>query len=334
MANKVLIITCKTDSHPNSVINLLREKNIPFFRLNTEALVTDYKITWIHHPGSAPSFIIEDKCTGKTISENDIHAVWYRRPQLPEEMPYSVSKEIDAHNAEEARGFFTYLMYYLCEYYYSIGDHLYDKKAGSKLIQSKIAAEIGLTVSPTCFSNSANEICEFAKPFEEVVLKSIANFNVPKGDDYVYHLYATKVRSATLPSLPEEAFCQSFNFMQQYVDKAYELRITIMGKHIFACKLHSQDQDVDKGKIDWRQGYDYELKHEMVTLPRDIEDKCREYLRRFHLNFGCFDFIVTPEGEYVFLECNPNGQWGWIEDECGVPMSEALLECLIEKQTP
>ena len=53
------------------------------------------------------------------------------------------------------------------------------------------------------------------------------------------------------------------------------------------------------------------------------------YLKRMHLNFGCFDFIVTPDGEYVFLECNPNGQWLWIEEEPGMKISEAIAEALI-----
>ena len=35
--------------------------------------------------------------------------------------------------------------------------------------------------------------------------------------------------------------------------------------------------------------------------------------------------------EYVFLECNPNGQWGWIEDELNLPMSEALVDCLLNR---
>ncbi|MGQ0778725.1 MAG: hypothetical protein ACT4NY_30645 [Pseudonocardiales bacterium] len=28
--------------------------------------------------------------------------------------------------------------------------------------------------------------------------------------------------------------------------------------------------------------------------------------------YGALDFIVTPSGEWIFLELNPNGQWAWI----------------------
>ena len=43
---------------------------------------------------------------------------------------------------------------------------------------------------------------------------------------------------------------------------------------------------------------------------------------------GAFDFIVTPSGEYVFLECNPNGQWLWIEMETELKISEAIADAL------
>ena len=46
------------------------------------------------------------------------------------------------------------------------------------------------------------------------------------------------------------------------------------------------------------------------------------------LNFGCFDFIVTPAREYVFVECNPNGQWLWIETATGMKISDALADAL------
>jgi D-alanine-D-alanine ligase-like ATP-grasp enzyme len=55
-------------------------------------------------------------------------------------------------------------------------------------------------------------------------------------------------------------------------------------------------------------------------------------LKHLGLNFGCFDFIYTPLCEYVFLECNPNGQWLWIEHETGMKISDAIAEALINQK--
>ena len=47
------------------------------------------------------------------------------------------------------------------------------------------------------------------------------------------------------------------------------------------------------------------------------------------LNFGCIDLIVRPDGDVVFLECNPNGQWLWIELTTGQKISEAIASFLM-----
>jgi len=101
---------------------------------------------------------------------------------------------------------------------------------------------------------------------------------------------------------------------------------------VFACKIDSQILGENKGKIDWRQGYDYGLKHEVYDLPWEIEEQCCSYLEQLGLNFGCFDIIVTPQNEYVFLECNPNGQWLWIEQKTGLKISESIAKCLIHSE--
>ena len=54
----------------------------------------------------------------------------------------------------------------------------------------------------------------------------------------------------------------------------------------------------------------------------------RAYLRHCGLRFGAFDLIVTPEGEHVFLELNPNGQWYWVELATKAPMAEAMADLL------
>ena len=51
-------------------------------------------------------------------------------------------------------------------------------------------------------------------------------------------------------------------------------------------------------------------------------------LGRLDLPFGAFDFAVTPDEEWVFLEINPNGQWGWIEDHTGLHITDAIVDHL------
>ena len=82
---------------------------------------------------------------------------------------------------------------------------------------------------------------------------------------------------------------------------------------------------------DWRR-YDLEhTPHLVHELDSTVAAKVGELMRRMGLCFGSLDFIVTPEGEHVFLEVNPVGQFGWIADQTGLPIYERLAELLINR---
>jgi glutathione synthase/RimK-type ligase-like ATP-grasp enzyme len=195
--------------------------------------------------------------------------------------------------------------------------------------QMRIALHVGLNVPNTCFSNCKENIIALAKQFDELVLKPIDSngvWNEEEEQEYVF--YTQKVSSEAIMSAPKEAFMQTVSFVQNYIPKAFELRVTVVAGKVFCCKIESQHLADDCGRIDWRQGDDKGLKYSPFTLPDDISQKCLQFLRLMKLNFGAFDFIVTPSGEYVFLECNPNGQWLWIELETGMKISEAIAAAL------
>jgi len=44
--------------------------------------------------------------------------------------------------------------------------------------------------------------------------------------------------------------------------------------------------------------------------------------------FAAIDLVLTPDNRYVFLESNPNGEWLWIEDALGYPISDAIVRYL------
>lgn len=328
MAMVILILTGKPDPHPTSVINLMRERDIPFFRLNTEVLMTDYDFTW-YSDNFHEDIVIKNIKNGQEVYGSQIGSIWCRRPDTPNTLRLYSEPNINTHNLGEAQAFYNYLMYYFSDHY-SIGHFLYDRKANSKMVQLRLAAKLGIKIPRTCISNTQESVVEFAKSISETLIKPIAPDSVID-NDLVYEFYATKVNSSELLKQPIESFIQTVNFCENYIEKDYEVRVTVMGPYFFVARIDSQLQKENEGKIDWRQGYDYNLKYSVISLPKEIEIFCKKYLREMHLNFGCFDFIVQPNGEYVFLECNPNGQWRWIEDELGLPMTEALVDCLVNK---
>ena len=326
----ILIVTNKEDIHPTPVIEHLERMGTPFFRLNTESLLSDYDFEWNCNPTSGSDFRIKNIHTGLEVFGHEIGSVWERRPIVPSELRIPNIDEINSHNLKEAHGFLSFLLYYLSDKY-CLGHHLFDRSSASKMLQLKLALELGMNIPDTCLSNNKSAISTFASRHNIICLKSIDNDNIWFDNTLrEYVLYTQAVKSEDLLSLSDDAFTQTVSYLQEYIEKDFELRITVVGDNVFACKIDSQQMDKTSGQIDWRQGLDCGLKHTEYVLPSSIANFCRTFLYKLHLNFGCFDFIVTPKGKYVFLECNPNGQWLWIEQETGMEISKCIADTLLK----
>ena len=112
-------------------------------------------------------------------------------------------------------------------------------------------------------------------------------------------------------------------YLQNYQNKKYEVRLTYISGSFFTVRIDSED------KLDWRRDYS-KLKYSVIKCPEKIENQCKMLLKNFGLNYGAFDFIVNEDNEWIFLEVNPNGQWQWLEQELQLPISEKIVEYLIE----
>jgi glutathione synthase/RimK-type ligase-like ATP-grasp enzyme len=114
---------------------------------------------------------------------------------------------------------------------------------------------------------------------------------------------------------------------QEVLPKAYELRVTIMGRQIFAAKILSQTTET--GRLDWRKAY-HEIEMLPHQLPPEVEARCQALMKKLGIVFGCFDFIVTPTGEHFFLEVNEMGQFLFVEHYSGLPLLDAFSEFLLQ----
>ena len=114
---------------------------------------------------------------------------------------------------------------------------------------------------------------------------------------------------------------------QERVEKAYELRVTVVGSQIFAVKIDSQKNR--DAQLDWRRAL-HNVGYAAVELPHAVEEKILAFMRTFGLFYGAFDFIVTPGGRYVFLEINPSGQYMWLECAADLGITTALADALME----
>ncbi len=80
---------------------------------------------------------------------------------------------------------------------------------------------------------------------------------------------------------------------------------------------------MDDSRIDWRRVLPEKMGHESVRLPYMVERQLLELNKTLNLNYSASDMIVTPDGDYIYLETNANGQWYWLEQLTGLPMTSS-----------
>jgi glutathione synthase/RimK-type ligase-like ATP-grasp enzyme len=105
--------------------------------------------------------------------------------------------------------------------------------------------------------------------------------------------------------------------------------LTVVDGDLFATRI---DAGSAEAVVDWRADYDH-LTYMAVDVPAAVRVGVVALMGRLCLRFAALDFVVTPDGRWVFLEVNPNGQWAWIEDATGQPIAAAIATAL-QREAP
>lgn len=319
----VLIITNKVDPHCDAVVRVFNERGVDFERFNTEDFLNSVKIDWKLDKQGINGVL--DFVGGRKVLLSSVGSCWYRRPEPP-----NVSKDLFTSQSrefakDESQTFLRHLWEFLSDKYW-INQPLKIRHAESKINNLFIASRMGFSVPRTLVTTnpgSARQFWEHCKG--NVITKVIGRGQVEYFEDH-YYVYAHRVNDGDILEL--ESVKYSPTLFQEYVPKSVEIRVTVVGSQVFSCEIHSQDSL--RTKDDWRR-YDFEhVKHAIHDLPQSIQKLCLRLVSELGLNFATIDLILTPDGQYVFLELNPNGQWLWIEDLTGLPISSAIADLLID----
>lgn len=191
-----------------------------------------------------------------------------------------------------------------------------------KPAQLQVAQRVGLATPRTIITNQWREAQRFGRLVDgPVIFKTLQGLSVERhGEELV--VYTNLVDDEVLT---DESIGATATMFQEWIPKAYEIRATVVGDRCFAARI---DAGSPESRIDFRTDYGA-LDYRVAELPCDVQDRLRSYLGRFGLGFGAFDLVVTPDDEHVFLERNPNGQWGWLEEETGLPIAAAMADYLL-----
>jgi glutathione synthase/RimK-type ligase-like ATP-grasp enzyme len=321
----VLIHAAKGDSHAQAVAAHLSSFGVKTYFWQNKQLLNESYLFW---QGGASGFNCRlNLSDDEELDFTEVGGIWLRRPSLVK-APNMPSKWMECLSAWESQraldGIYRQLS---CLW---VNEPAKQKEALLKLHQLKVAASSGLLIPDTLVTNEPDEVSNFyQKHNQQIVYKLI------DGESFRYFPAYEQPRS--IPSLSFRAddlkyleqVKLSLHLFQQRIKKTHDLRLTVVGKKIFAAEIQSQWQGES---LDWR--LDRKAPCKAVTLDSELESKVLKLMQALGLNFGCLDFCVDSDGQSYFLEVNPQGQFLFLEERLGLPIAHELAKVLSGSEEP
>lgn len=310
----VLVVTALGDMTADLVLDELYGRGVPTVRLDPS----------VDFAGSArmTARIDHGRFTGELdtatrhIGLAGVRSVYWRRPT-----PYGDARAADTparqFGVEQSRAGYTGMLTALPEALH-VNHPSRNRAAEPKPGQLATAARLGFSVPTTLFTNDPESARRFAADHGPVVYKPVHGVHVAGEDGQNRTIW---VRAAEADELDESiALCP--HLFQARVAKVADIRLAAVGDRLFATRI-----DTDGDHLDWRQD------QRLVTcspaaVPDAVAGAVRAYLRAYGLIFGAFDFALGPDGRWWFLECNPNGQWAFVDEPTTRAIAQALADTL------
>lgn len=326
---KTVLIHCGMDDvHAESVARCLRELDVDVFLAYREKCFDEWSISCLDD-----DIIVETP--DRTLNSEQILTVYWRLDYILEPswvrwdgITPQVAEFIADQRSMHVESAFRRLSE-SCRFVNSIDAN---RRCSSKALQHHVARKCGLSVPKTYMGSNPAEAEKFVQRLWEqgkmCCTKNIESTHVEIGS--VKHARLTKLFTpeniSDLKGLPP---CPLI--FQEYIEKRFEYRVTVVEEEVFACRIDSQAAG-GKTAVDWRN-YDIpSTPHHAMPLDEELAGQLVELVRRLGLTYGAIDLVEGKDGVFYFLEVNSMGQWLWIEDLTELPISASIARHLANPQ--
>ena len=263
---------------------------------------------------------------GESLRASEVRAVWARKlwmPRLDERLDERLRAMCVRESAAALEGFLDGL--HEARW---VNQPAREREAENKLRQLRVAAEVNLRVPRTLVTNDPARARKFYEELGGAVVAKLLRPLSVSMNEAPYFVYTSEVKACDLKDAEALRHCPMV--FQERVEKEIELRVAYVGGKFFAGAIDAAGSA--RGATDWRRAEVGEVSWEHAELPRALAAPLASLMSRLGLAYGAIDLIRTPSGEHVFLEVNPGGEWGMLEHDLGLPISEAIAEELLRTE--
>lgn len=309
----IAIVSREGDFHALLIQHQLNQyPDVKCHLIETDRLCGRSSINWSLSNIPDTSFVMSNKA--EKISVETINLIWWRKIISSQQIPPEVSN--------------LYTEFINTNFYLSFVGNLYTKFSGkwishpvatntasNKLVQLQAAKKCGFRVPQTIVSQDPDVIREFHSTLNAgVIIKSLH----PSANEMVLTNMLTKDYLSSDESI---RLCPAI--YQEFIPGAKHLRVNCFGREIYAALLETSE-------LDWRPHLD-KTKMKATNLDADTKECIYRVCKELQLEMGIFDFKLTPDGDIVWLEVNPQGQFLFIQGIIGVDLASAFTKFLYDQ---
>ena len=318
----VLLLTHSGDFYTiDLVAQALARMGVRPIRFNTDLFPSLIKISARAGDERATHFCTEG---GEQTSVEEVRAVWARKlwsPRMTDDLGENYRSMCVSESVAALDGFLDAL--HSARW---VNDLDRERAAENKQRQLRLATQAGLRVPRTLVTNDPRAAQQFfAETDGQTVAKLLRPLHVSMDASKPF-VYTNRVREQDLAGADALRHCPMV--FQELIPKACELRVAWVAGKTFAGALDATG--TSRGHTDWRRANPEECRWQQAQLPIEVANSLQTLMTELGLIFGAVDLICTPAGEHIFLEVNPSGEWGMLERDLGLPISEAIARALLE----
>jgi glutathione synthase/RimK-type ligase-like ATP-grasp enzyme len=317
----ILCLTHSCDFYTIDIVQQhLKELGFPSVRFNMDEFAVNSRFSYTLTDTTKKNNLLIEQFD---IDPEKVKAVWYRKGwdlKIPTDLDpafrHTFIKEYNTY-----RQIFFNLLSHVPWMNKMDADHAINN---DKFFQLSMAEATGLKVPQTVFTNDANAIREFFTTCKgNMVVKLHGSLSRSMEGNSAF-FPTTRLSENDLDRLDELAYCPMI--FQEYVPKSYELRIAYVDGDFFTGKIGYEETEE---ATDWRAIKGQALQWQHYELPLTVRRNICALMRKLDLSFGAIDMIRRTDGEYIFLEVNPQGEWGMLQRDLHYPIGETIAQKLI-----
>jgi hypothetical protein len=324
---QILVIALKSDLHADSVISCLNKKGVDVFRIDP-TLDDDLpeKVSIVSNPTIEAYYEFNSNKKINLINFNGI----FCRFAIDLLIPSSEDPLKNFAATESLTAFLAPLR--MIESSYWINDPWIENRSDCKILQSKIAQNVGLNIPEFIVSSNYYDLLSFYNEYKNVIIKPLSDTTLALVDNkFIKHenLFTDNFSAPyTTKFIPDKNIDiknidNTPTLLQLEINKKSDIRATVIDEKVFAVEMPYNEGN----PIDFRLNSNSIKEY---RLPNDINEKLIELIKILGLRFASCDLVIDKNNKIYFLESNVQGNWLWTEINENMNISEAITEALIK----